>query len=36
MFNFAGIRIPIRIGPRSVSWILSEIEEWIESKKSLR
>lgn len=27
---------PVRLGPRAVSWILSEIEEWIESKKSLR
>lgn len=27
---------PIRLGPRAVAWVLSEIEEWIESKKSLR
>ncbi|MGU5712768.1 helix-turn-helix transcriptional regulator [Aeromonas caviae] len=34
--NAGTFPLPIRIGPRSVSWILSEIEEWIESKKSLR
>ncbi|MBP8038541.1 MAG: AlpA family transcriptional regulator [Prevotella sp.] len=28
--------VPIRLGPRAVAWILSEIEEWVESKKSLR
>lgn len=34
--NAGTFPLPIRIGPRSVSWILSEIEEWIESKKALR
>jgi len=27
---------PIRLGPRAVAWVMSEIEEWIESKRSLR
>ncbi len=34
--NTGTFPLPIRIGPRSVSWILSEIEEWIESKKFFR
>lgn len=27
---------PIRIGPRSVAWLVSEIESWIEERRNLR
>ena len=27
---------PIRVGPRAVAWVVSELESWIEDKKSLR
>lgn len=27
---------PIRIGPRAVAWVVSEVESWIEDKKSQR
>ncbi|MEH8124075.1 AlpA family transcriptional regulator [Aeromonas veronii] len=27
---------PVRTGPRSVAWVVSEIESWIEEKRNLR
>lgn len=34
--NAGTFPMPVRIGPRSVAWVVSEIESWIGERRALR